>query len=252
MARIRARLALAAIAAVATLSGCAMLGTPRVTPDNVEWIEFSQTGSEWAFDMAEDAPEVEAFRQALRDHDVDPLAYEPAADRECRDAIVTSILIFYRPVAFLPGAQTDMTIEDCGAAAGSFEAEATAIFSGWRIANDPDGTGAALPNEDITAVVFVATGVAGVADGEHRQDNPVEVARFVALIDWEGVTWSDTGWVEFVVGGSEPCEPLGLFEVTTEYTGTDIVAGPIQVAPCGADDGFGAEVSDLFAEWAAG
>jgi hypothetical protein len=134
----------------------------------------------------------------------------------------------------------DITIDSCGLADDTFEAEANAFFSAWREAH-PNFEYA---NDKIIAVTFaLSQAIEDFDDHRYRQNDAAEIARFIALLDEHGVTAA-----EYDDPADEPCDGGLSAEVVLEYAEAPDVA-EILIDGCTTDDGFSEEVLDLLTEW---
>lgn len=233
--------ALAASAAV-LLSGCGPLPwTPEARQHN-EWIaslHFSQSQAIEGFDDSEYVIDggdgVREFIDLLEEHGVRASTYAGPDTSGCTGGLSTRLEITYH------GAPShDLTIDSCGLADDTFEAEANAFFAAWREANPDVG----LPNGQISAITFsLHQAIEGFDDGEYRQDDLTEIARFVDVLEEYGVQVS--GYDD---PAEDPCDGGRSAEVTIEYAQTDLVAD-ILIDGCTVDDGFTAAALDLLTEW---
>jgi hypothetical protein len=228
------------------LSGCGF--GPIAMDKNVELIyqvDFSQSqavpdfdDSEYSFDDLEYPEWLDSFIQLLQDHDIEPWTYEPRDSGGCTGGITTTVHMLYH------GAGEDtMVIDGCAAEEGSFEADATALFSQFREAHHAQ---AGFANADIVSLTFSQFQSLPEFDtSEHTQDDPQQVARFVGLLDENGVVWSEGIDPSLA---ADPCPGSITTDITAHYTGTDVVVGPVQVGGC-SDIAFVDEVTALFSEW---
>ena len=227
---------------VLLLTGCGFGPTAmQKSVDLIYQVEFSQSQAVLGFDdsdytIEEGDPALASFIALLKAHDIRPWTYEPRDTGGCTGGITTTAHLLYH------GAGEDtMVIDGCAADAGSFEAEATALFSGVR-----EAQATAFPNSDIVSLAFSQfQSIPDFDTSEHIQDHPQQVARFTGLLDENGVVWSE-GIDPSLLG--EPCPGSITTEITAQYSGTDIVVGPVTIGGCG-EVSFVDEVTALFSEW---
>lgn len=229
---------------VLLLTGCGFGPTAmQKSVDLIYQVEFSQSQAVLGFDdsdytIEEGDPALASFIALLKAHDIRPWTYEPRDTGGCTGGITTTAHLLYH------GAGEDtMVIDGCAAEDGSFEAEATALFSGVREAHSAqDG----FANSDIVSLTFSQfQSIPDFDTSEHIQDHPQQVARFTDLLDENGVVWS-AGVDPSLLG--EPCPGSITTEITAQYSGTDIVVGPVTIGGCG-EVSFVDEVTALFSEW---
>jgi hypothetical protein len=110
----------------------------------------------------------------------------------------------------------------------------------------PDDQGGEFPNSDILSLTFSQSQALPDFDTtEHTQDHPQQVARFVDLLDQNGVVWSEGVDPSLL---ADPCPGSITTQITAHYTGTDVVVGPVEIGGC-SDVSFVDEVTALFSEW---
>jgi len=240
----RARLAVVALVATLTLllSGCGPFPWDYASRQHNEWIyglHFTQFQAVPDFDDAEyfieDGNDVNDFIALLKKHNVRASTYVGPDTSGCTGGLSTQVTIDFHAAS-----SHDITIDSCGLADDTFEAEANAFFSAWREGH-PNFE---YTNDTITAVTFAQSqAIEGFDDHPYRQSDDAEVARFIALLDEFGVTAS-----EYDDPADEPCEGGLSAEATIEYTDAPDVA-EITIDGCTADDGFAAAALDLLTEW---
>jgi hypothetical protein len=124
-------LAAAAAVVVLALTGC----TPQMPGiDQISSIAFSPGPAPTSPDdgtIQDDPHQVAAFVELLHEHGVDPRTY--VADGGCPDERVMRADLQYGDT----GQDAGMVIPSCGAAADSFEAEATALLIAWSAELSP-------------------------------------------------------------------------------------------------------------------
>ena len=226
------------------LSGCIGPFGPIAMSKSVDIIyqvDFSQSQAVQGFDdseyvIEEGDPALTSFIALLKGHDIEPWNYRPRDTGGCAGGITTTAHMLYH------GAGEDtMVIDGCAAEADTFEAEATTLFSSFREAQSVE-----FPNDDIVSLTFSQSQALPDFDtSEHTQDAPQQVARFVSLLDAEGVVWSE-GVDPSLLG--EPCPGSITTQITAHYSGTDVVVGPVEIGGCG-DVAFVDDVTALFSEW---
>lgn len=240
----RARLVLVALVATVTLllGGCGPLPwTPEASQHN-EWIaslRFSQSQAIQGFDDSEylidGGQEIADFIALLDEHGVRASTYSGPDTSGCTGGLSTTLEVTYHGAG-----PAELTIDSCGLADDTFEAEANAFFAAWRDAHPNSG----FANDQISAVTFFQyQAIEDFDDGVYRQDDPAEIARFVEVLEEYGVQAS-----AYDDPAEDPCAGGLSAEATIEYLGSDLVA-EIRIDGCTVDDGFTAAALDLLTEW---
>jgi hypothetical protein len=243
----RISLAAALASVLALLAGCA--GPTAVTKnvDLIYTVDFSQAqavagfdDSTYSFTEGDDGTGdwLTSFIQLLKDHDVQPWTYRTPDTDGCTGGITTSVHLTYHGAG-----EDDMTIDGCAAEPDSFEADATAFFSQYREAHHAES---GFANADIVALTFAQDqAILGFDNSEYTQQNPQQVARFVQILDENGVVWSE-GIPDDLL--AVPCPGSITTHITAVYADTDVVVGPVDVGGC-SDLAFVNDVTALFSEW---
>lgn len=245
MTRTRAVLAALAASLALVLTGCigpfAPIGPMGQHIDNLGGVRFAQSQAVPGFDDSTytlSDEQVGEFKDLLRTHGIDPGGYTTPDSAGCTGGITTRAQLW-----FFGGGDNELIIDGCAALEGTFEEEATAFFSAIR---EGGPAGDTLPNSDITAVTFSQSqAIEGFDTREYTQEAPQQIARFVELLDADGVVWS--AGVDPELAG-EPCPGAITTEITAAYAGTDLVVGPVVIGGC-SDVSFADDLTALFAEW---
>jgi hypothetical protein len=234
--RTRARIALVLVlaTAAAALSGCAP-GT-AASIDAIESVTYSQTQAVEDFDEGEyvvEGDDLAPLKELMRDHRIDPATYAGGGEA-CPGSIATDVSI-----AFDDGTPDSSFALQSGCDDG-FATEAGI----WLV----NYTGQAQTRENGYRAIEYSQyqAVDGYDLESHRQDDPAEIARFVALlerydIDPDGYVSSDD---EGCIGGV--WSAVSLFDL--EEPEAHVVAR-MEIDTCGDDDGFDAEATALVTEW---
>jgi hypothetical protein len=123
------------IAVAAALTGCILYPGQHQGPtdqnlDNLMGARFAQEQAVLGFDTSSytlDDSGLSAFRDLMREHDVDPGDYTTPDTAGCTGGITTRVQL-----QFEGNGDREMIIDGCAAADGSFEQEATDFFSAIR------------------------------------------------------------------------------------------------------------------------
>lgn len=122
----------AAAAALALLAAAALAGCTPSAPsaDTIESVTFSQSQALPDFDDGEytqdDPAEVQKFVDLLETYDIDPGGYQTPDTGGCAGGISSDVTVEYEKLA------AQFSIDGCAAPDDTFEADATALLSGWR------------------------------------------------------------------------------------------------------------------------
>ena len=129
------------VAAAVSLSGCILypgqhFGPVEQTAANLGGARFTQQQAVEGFDTSSytlSDDQVDAFRELLVTHDIDPGDYRSPESGGCAGGITTRVQMWFQE-----NGDKEMIIDGCGAGEGSFEQEATDFFSAIRHGGSPD------------------------------------------------------------------------------------------------------------------
>jgi hypothetical protein len=239
------RLALVFAALVVVLSGCILYPGQHVGPvdqnaDNLGGARFAQTQAVQGFDTSSYTltdEQLEDFRDLLDRYLIDPGDYRTSDTDGCAGGITTRVQMWFHD-----NGDKEMIIDGCAADEGTFERDATDLFSSIRDGSwTPDGQTSERSIDALTRIEFSQTqAVPDFDSGTYVLDSPDVLQQFRDLLtEHDIVPW------EYTAPSTEGC--AGGVTTTATLSYDDAEPDQLVIDGCAAPDGsFESDATEFF------